>query len=362
MYRFEHCYISSYQVACLLAMTILGDAIFFLHNVSTANAGRDTWLSFLLATITGLGFVWLVVTLGKRFPNQTIIEYSRSITGFWLGSLIGFFYVSYFFITTSYITRDFGEFITTTTMPKTPTIVFMLGLMCLCVYALQGGIEILGRLGQVLCPLYILFIIITISFTSSHLSIIKLAPVLESPPGRIVKGMIPPTAWMAEVAILLVILPFVINKSHVFKWGTIGALLGGGILTIIELWLLGIFGDATVAQMRYPFFSLNREIARLDGFAMVFWIMGDFIRALVFFFVSATSLAQWLHLRDYRPLLIPMSVIIVAFAHLLPNIVKLHFIGGTWYPFYALSIKIGIPLFLLVWSSVAGKEIHNSPT
>lgn len=349
------------QAGWLIAMTILGDGIFFLPTASTVAAWQDAWVSFALATVAGLGFAWLAVTLGNRFPGQTIIEYSRTIAGPFLGSLLGLLYVTYFFITTSYMTREFGEFLVTTVMPETPITVFMIVLMLLCVYALKEGLEVLGRMGDFLFPVYLFFFVFTIAFVLPGVSLDNLSPVLENPPGKIVKGMFPPAAWVAEVSAMLVLLPYVNNKSHALKWSMIGVLAGGGLMTIVQVALLATFGPALVAHFQFPFYSLSRyvEVAmfieRLEAFAMGFWVLGDVIRTSVFFFVASTGLARWLGLSDYRPLLLPMAAIIVPLGILqFDSIVEIHTYGGGLYTLYALSIKIGIPLLLLVLSSITG--------
>ena len=47
---------------------------------------------------------------------------------------------------------------------------------------------------------------------------------------------------------------------------------------------------------------------------MAIWIVGAFVKISVFYYVAALGTAQWLNLSDYRPVVWPLGILIVAFS------------------------------------------------
>ena len=77
----------------------------------------------------------------------------------------------------------------------------------------------------------------------------------------------------------------------------------------------------------------------------------------MFYYAAALGTAQWLNLSDYRPVVWPLGILIVAFSfwsH--PSTVEFsRYLVGV-FPFYGLLIQTIIPLFLLVIAFVRKRK------
>ena len=89
---------------------------------------------------------------------------------------------------------------------------------------------------------------------------------------------------------------------------------------------------------------------------MAAWVIGAFVKISVFYYVAALSTAQWLNLSDYRAIVWPLGIIIIAFcfwSH--PSMVEYSHYLITVFPFYGSFVQTIIPLFLLLIAIVRKK-------
>ena len=83
---------------------------------------------------------------------------------------------------------------------------------------------------------------------------------------------------------------------------------------------------------------------------MLAWVLGGFFKIGVFYYAAVLGSAQWLELRDYRSLVLPIGIILVALSILIHNgiVDLLDFLTRVWQPYALLVFEGGIPLVLLI--------------
>ena len=91
---------------------------------------------------------------------------------------------------------------------------------------------------------------------------------------------------------------------------------------------------------------------------MLAWVLGGFFKIGVFYYVAVLGSAQWFGLKDYRPLVLPVGIILLALSILLWDgsiVDMLHFIAKVWVPILLIVFEVVIPLLLLIVAMVRGK-------
>jgi len=88
--------ISSRQFFFLILILILSVSLFNLPTIIISRAKQDVWIAMLIAL--GIDAVVAVVlyVLGRRYPNQTMFEYSEEILGRFLGKGVGLIFAFFF--------------------------------------------------------------------------------------------------------------------------------------------------------------------------------------------------------------------------------------------------------------------------
>ncbi|MFJ7511685.1 GerAB/ArcD/ProY family transporter [Peribacillus simplex] len=169
-----------------------------------------------------------------------------------------------------------------------------------------------------------------------------------------------------EPVALLMILPFVSQKDRIRKSLFVGQLLAGIVLIIITMLAILVLGPELTASQNYPIYMLAKKInigdfmTRLEAILAIIWFITIFIRFSLFFYVTVLGLAQTLKLQDYRPLIFPFGILLIAFTLIMaPNTVHYSkFISDIW-PFYAMTFGFLLPLILLIITKVQKNDRCN---
>lgn len=93
--------ISARQFAIIVLLFVVGDSILYVPSLTAAEAKQDAWISGIIGWGEGLLLTLLYSAVSKRYPNQTIIQYSELILGRWLGKVVSVLFITYFFIDAS---------------------------------------------------------------------------------------------------------------------------------------------------------------------------------------------------------------------------------------------------------------------
>lgn len=346
--------ISALQMAMSLFPSIIATAILSVPSITAQYARNDLWLSPILASVVGLLTVYIAVQLQKLYPGQTVTEFSIAIIGRFAGKAVGLIILLFYLQNTGEITRIYSQFINISFLPKTPEIVVIASMVFICACCVYGGLEVIGRVAQLLFPLFILPIILLIFFLSPDFEPANILPMFEKGVMPSIKGAIAPAGWFAEFFVITFFLPFLADKKNAMKHGmrsVIGAMLTLVIVNLIVLFVMG----TTTANTVYPLMNVARYanmvgfFENMEAIVMAVWIAGVFVKTSVFFYAVALSTAQLLNLSDYRIVVWPLAILIIEFSFWgIPSAMQMSLYNLTGFPFYSLFIQLIIPLILLV--------------
>ncbi len=353
------------QAIALMLSLILPTAILVVPAVVVSGARQDAWLSLLTATLLGLVIAWLVVSLSQRFPGKTLCEYVEDVLGKVLGKIVCLSYIWLFFLYAgSGAVREFSYFLVSALMPETPMVVFSISVVTVAAYAVRNGLEVLCRFNWLFIPvtglLVIVFMLSTLDMQPANL-----LPVFDT--GfllPVLKSSVVPSMWLGEIVLLAMLIPYLNKPQGARRVAMLSVLLSGVLLTVSVLEAILIFGPNYTSNWVFPIYNVIRIISianfleRLESVVVVFWVLGGIVKIGVFYYAAVLGSAQCLGLRDYRPLVLPVGVLLVTFAKFLhgQNITDmLYYIVHVQVPFMLLVFEVGLPLLLLSVALVRGK-------
>jgi spore germination protein KB len=356
------------QAVMLMVNVILPTALLSIPAITVKFAKQDAWISIVLATSVGFLIARIVANLGLRFPGKTLFEYAEEILGRIPGKIVGLLYIWWFLHMNAEVIREFGIFLVATIMPETPIVVFQIFVVLVAAYAARNGLEVLSRFNQLfVLILGILAIVFVLPIKDMKLT--RLLPVFDTGLLQVLKGAAMPASWLGEIVTFAIILPYVnlTKPNDARRIADVSILLTGFLLSASVLETLLVFGPYMTSAMIYPIFNVVREISianfleRLDYVIFITWVLGGFIKVGVFYFAAVLGSAQCFKLKDYRPLVAPVGVILVALSILLHEgiVDQLDFVARTWPPYALIVFEMGIPLVLLFVTLVRGKGGKN---
>ena len=354
--------ISNSQLIFMLLFTVLGTAYFFLPGISALFAGRDFWMCSALAALPSLLVILVIAKLHSFYPGLSIIQYSEKITGKAAGKVIGFLFAFWLVHTSSIIIQEFGEFMNIAFMPLTPTLVFAGVITALSGLAVYYGLEVVARAAEFLFPILLILALVLLGMAAVNIRYDMLTPFLSNGVMPVLAGSLASAAWKGEVVVAAMLFPFLSNPGQARNTGIYAVLLISLLLVLNSLEVAGVYGEEA-KRLLFPVLNVARDInllnffQRMEAILLVAWIAGLFAKLTVFYYCAVLALAQWSGLTSYRPLVMPLGVLMIALgAHNYRNVTELsNFITLTW-PFYGLSLELLLPGLLLLVAVLRKKK------
>ncbi|RBW70195.1 spore gernimation protein [Bacillus taeanensis] len=346
--------ISALQLAMMMYLEIIATGILFLPATTFSYAGRDLWISPILASVIGFLTVFIVYRLSQFYPKDTIIQYSTDILGVIPGKVVGAAILLFYMQGISNTIWQYGEFINSSFLPHTPQIVVLGSMILACAFAVRGGIEVMGRIAEMIIPIFLLLFLFIIILLLPDAEVKHLFPIMGKGIIPSIKGAAFVNIWFGQFLFLSFFLPFVTDQKKGGKWGVVSALVVLLTMVVTNLITLFVLGEATGSfyspvMTAVKYISIADFLSHLEALVMAIWIAGAFIKICVFYYVVVLGTAQWLNFSDYRPIVFPLGFLMVLLAAWqFPTTAAYFSYNRTVDPFLNPIIQTSIPMFLLL--------------
>ncbi|WP_374724336.1 GerAB/ArcD/ProY family transporter [Calidifontibacillus erzurumensis] len=344
--------ISAFQLAMMMIPTIFATGILLVPAITVKHAKQDLWISPIWASVIGFFLVYILYQLHEMYPNKSLIEYSEILVGKMFGKLIGFIYVVFYLHINGIIIREYAEFVVGTFLVKTPIFVVMGMMILVCAISVYGGIEVLGRMAEIILPFVVFFFFFIIITLLKDLDYHQIFPIFGYGIKPSLLGSIVPQGWYSEFLLVSFLFPFVHDRQNGLKFGMFSVVSVTILLVIVNLAAYMLYGKLTGA-FTYPimvavrYVSIGDFFEHLEAIVMAIWVAGTFIKISVFFYINVISISQWLKLSDYKPLVLPTAFLLVLLGWWsATSLEELSNFLGTTGAFYLISFQTLIPLFL----------------
>lgn len=359
--------ISLGQFAILLVAYLIGRSTLIMP---VGPAKQDGWLGILLGGLLATGPLFLWLTLGLRFQGLSPVTYLRTVLGDFLGIPVVVLYLWFWLHLGAGVVRNMGEMYVTAIMPETPIVVFTGMLAALAASSVRGGIEVIARLAEILTPLIILSVLGLTILTLATPGLAHweyLQPFLGSGWPNILRAVfLTYTFPFGEAMVFTFLLPFVTEPRSVRPY-TLGPFAFIALLlALTHTRNLVVLGPYEIAHVTLPslttvqLINLGEFLQRLDPFIVFTWTFGGFLKVAVLLYITCLGSAELLGLRDYRPLVFPLALLMTSLSILIyENFAQMESIYRTIYPFYALPFNTVIPATTLLVALIRRKRIQT---
>lgn len=354
--------ISNLQFICAFVLSRLMLTMTYLSYFKAPPFNQDLWLSALLSAPMHILFMLPAYFLAQRFRNMSAVQSAEVILGP-AGKLVSALFVWFFIHRTATILREFGEFFTAILYPETPILVFI-GLTALfAAYAVKNGIETICRIAQIALPVILFSVLLIMALLVKVFDLRCILPVLEDGIAPVIYGAFVISSRTGMILAIPMLIPYINIPGKLKNYLIIGFVILAFYFCIIVLLTAGVFGIEQAKIIDFPFFyavqliSVGDFLERIDVLFVAIWISGMFVHASIHYYLAVLGTAQLLKLQDYRPILLPMGIIIVSLSILQSeNMVALNkFLSYKVYTWYVLFFTVILPSFLLLAAVIRKK-------
>ncbi|WP_019419754.1 GerAB/ArcD/ProY family transporter [Paenibacillus sp. OSY-SE] len=358
------------QLCMLMYLAVGSTSVLIIPAITSKFAGNDLWISPIIGSSTGFLTMFLLLKLHHYYPEQTIIQYGERLLGRWIGGAANLVWLFFLWHGAGLIVREYGEFIVGSVLLRTPEFVVSICLTFVCAVAIRGGIEVLGKFSLLIAPLFAGFIFLTPVLLLPELDVRHITPVLEKGWKPVFEGAVTPLVWFMEFALIGFVIPYATGKRNKWRWTIISIVLMLVTMLVTNLTCLFLFGNLT-SLFTFPIFVASRYISlgnffeHVEAIVMVLWVMSGFVQMAVWYYALVIGTAQCFKLSDYRPLVFPIGILIIAMSFwIADSIQEMNDLFMTSEPLFSGTVQIVYPalLLLLAWwkhKRNGGQDVKN---
>ncbi|TGE34828.1 hypothetical protein E4K67_28555 [Desulfosporosinus fructosivorans] len=351
--------ISTRQFTLMLFSLLLSTIMFGLPRILIEQSKQDVWQVMLITLVMDAAIAIIYFILGMRYPQQTMIQYSETILGPWLGKISGLLFILFFGYMTLIILKTVSEFIDTVLLTGTPELAINFILLLISLYAVNAGLEVVARLSEIIAPLMLIALLIILTFSLNRVELGNLRPVFQHDVWELLKLSLLPISLYGVCVTMGVFMPYHNNpkESLKAKWIAISSVTILSIMTLMSL--ITIFGTSYSSQQVYPVFRLAQIIKvgdffeRIETLVIIFQIAGAFVSLVILYYSSVLGLAQILKIQRYQTLTPYFGVTMLILSEFVfSNIAEMHQFTETIFPFLAIFIEVFLIIMLLIVSII----------
>ena len=338
----------------LIINMVYAKAIGLTQGSMAREVGRDIWLSTIIANLAATVFIVFVVMVIQRMPKGDLIEQGRTMFGEWFGKLLAILFFVYFLSSMGPIMATFVYHLKDYFLPDAHTIIFIIVAMVVGCYAIYFGLEVMARMALIGVFSILSLNILLLLGSFGKFDIRELLPIFES-------GVVN-TAWagrhlFADWTMVFMMISLILpNVKQIKVWkrsNLAGIFYGAGFILmwpIVETGVLSahVAGEYIVSCMQMARSAqMGLYIHRYEMVMVAFFAISLLTQTMVSLYCASISLQKILGLKSYRPLIIPVGLLLGGFSYwiVFDHARAMRFIENEWIGI-SLSIAICVPLFI----------------
>jgi spore germination protein KB len=312
----EMIHITKIQLFVLIMLFVVGSTTLFALGIE---AKQDAWIVVLLASLIGLGFLWIYTQIPACYPNKNFSEILTESIGRKLAIPLLFIYACYFLSGASFNFYEFGALIKMTALPMTPLIVILYIFMFVSVYILLLGFEVLARTGEILLPIFLIFLVTIYIFTmfSGQFDISSLQPVLGNGIEPVIgKTLLEVVVFpFGELVVFIMFWHYVNKQELILKTSFLAMGLSAFLIIFSLIVILSVLGPELAANAEIPLLetilSINiaEIITNLDLLAVLIMFIGGFYKMSLHFYGGVLAITWIFKIKNPKWVIIILGLI-----------------------------------------------------
>jgi spore germination protein (amino acid permease) len=303
--------ISPHQFMTLGAGVLMGGTFLLLASGVTVASGRDGWMTVLPGFTMGIPYALMVFSLLEQYPRKNLLQISEILFGKWIGKIMGLIYI---LITGYYgglLLAILGDIFERSIMPFTPLWVFYLGGLVLAIYLVGSGIEVFARFSEVVFPVVVIALILSVALAIPRIEQGELLPILEEGITPLFFGVLKVMPFAMEYILFLAgVATFLPTEKQEFGqlrtevWRT--TFLVGVLNMLVVIIQILVFGPEETVRLANGILvlgkmvELSRTVAGVESLFMGVWLGAMVIKMSAFLFMVLWGIEAVFNLKGLK--------------------------------------------------------------
>ncbi len=256
--------ISGRQAMRLLTFDLLGYSTLAVPSVLAQTVERDGIFSIIIGIGGGFLYLWLLKAVtgewNGSFGEQLIRNFGKP-----LGTVIKFCYYFYFILLAGRVAAMFAELVVEELLEKQFRLILVF-ILALVYYGVSGGIEGRARVYEILFWILLVPLFGMMVFALPAVDTDYWTPIFFGGVGNILKGGYFVFLGIPALSVIPFLSEHISGSGQVYRCAKRALFWTGGILIVLYLILLGMFGAKGLKTLDYPVVTMMSRIQMTGGF------------------------------------------------------------------------------------------------
>lgn len=355
--------ISKNQFVWLLFPMLTSFATLHVPRLLMFQAGRDAWLSVIFAWFLDVLLALVYAYMGIRFPGQNMVQYSMTILGKRMGKVVGIMFPIFFLIVSAVMQRGLSLVINKSFFPKTPMEIILITSYIVIGYAALKGIDVIGRVCEILGPIYLFSMTILFIFVLPDVNIDRLKPQLENGIYPALSGVPVILSFIGICIIMGMYIPICNHPEKGFIAKFTAVSMGASIIVLLVISSIGVFSLPQSKNMINTSLELARFIhiggffERVEAILLMTAIGAGVITSSCMIWAFSLGISQIFGLSSYKPLVVPAILLsfVIGMTSFKNSLELVNFLFYS-FPIIAIFVETGLEMFLFITALIFKKR------
>ncbi|CAH2214769.1 GerAB/ArcD/ProY family transporter [Tepidibacter aestuarii] len=353
--------ISDKQGISLIVLFIVGSSSVFIMGMK---AKQDLWLAIILAILMALPMALIYARLHSLFSDKDLYDIIEICFGKFIGKIIILILTCFFFYWASDVTVNYGDFIWSISLDKTPIIVPMIVFLVICGWGAKQGIEVLGRWSDlfVIVPIVALFISLTSSIPKMNIG--NIYPIFGSGFKAILRGSLNSFSFpFSQILAFSIVFSSFNKKQSPYNIYIKGLTIGGVILFFLSLISLLVLGVDTAGKRYYASYTaaslinIGATLTSIEIYISTTFLLGGFIKIGVLLLCVCKGIMKLFDCSDYRFIITPITLLAMNLTFFQYESVMHYYEFQTdvWF-YFVFPFQVFFPIILWITAEIRNKN------
>lgn len=352
-------------VALILIITINRLSVNMPQAILTS-CGSSAILNIIYISIIAIVFTIIIVKLFKRFSNSDIIDVSEFLGGKFLKNIIGIILFAYIIFICSTLLRDFVETIHIIYYADTPIMYLLAFFVVVCAIANLFGGKSIVKTNVILCAIMVISLIISFLSVAPNITIERALPILGYGAYNTFFAGISNLYAFNGLLVLYLVPPMLKDKKDFKKASLIAVSIAAVLLILATASILLAFSFSTTIEKISPLYMLlsnnvfGRYLQHPESVFIFTWILGFMTYVNLSCMLLVGILKKLTNVKNSKPFVIPVCIIILIVAMLPNSIMQLREIGSFISKYFATPLTFIVLPIILVLANSKHKKLHGN--
>lgn len=358
--------IGTFEGIAFIVVIILNHIVLNIPKSLIDKCGPSTPLNLIYITILVFIFLYIMLKLWKPFGNSDILDISEFLGGKWLKIILGFFFITYFLITSSTLLRNFSEILKLVYFEKLPICLIILFFIIAYTIANRFGFNSIIKCNFIIVPIVLINLLIAFFCIFSRFEINRIFPILGYGINETFFSGMSNIFAFTGLGYLYFLKPFLKKPEDFNKVSYIAIGISALYLFLSVTTLLFSFADILTineissVQLLIRGTDFGRFLQRPDALFILGWILSLMSYLSIMVFMVCHIFQKITKIQDSKAMVYCFAAISFIIALLLRNMADIRWIENVLFRYTTIGLIFISSFCILLFAYLKYKKKHSS--